>query len=116
MVWPDVTAGPLPGLRTSVASLVGAAPPGTVRDGFCPKAPVTLTPELAEEPDGAADEEEPPQAARAGAASNPAASTRAPRRDGRADSFTRRNLRLLGVRDSTTVRAEAGHSLAPSAL
>src|SRR5215213_7962617 len=112
MVWPAATAGPLPWVRTSEPSLVGAAPPGTVSVGFSPKAPATLTPELTEEADGDAeeDDEEPPQAARAGATSRPAASTRALRRVWRGDSFTR-NLRLLGERDATTVRAEPGRLL-----
>src|SRR3954451_9951111 len=113
MVWPAATAGPVPGVRTSVPSLVGAAPPGTVSVGFSPNAPATLTPELTEEADGAAagDDDDPPQAARAaGATSRPAVSTRALRRVGRWDSFTR-NLRLLGERDPITVRAEPGRLL-----
>src|SRR3954467_6966216 len=112
MVWTAATAGPVPGVRTSGPSLVGSAPPGTVSVGFSPNAPATLTPELTEEADGdaAEDGDEPPQAARAGATSRPAVSTRALRRVGRWDSFTR-NLRLLGERDATTVRAEPGRFL-----
>jgi hypothetical protein len=71
--------------------------------GFWPNAPVTFTPELAEELDADPDAddfaEDPPHAARAGVTIRPAVSTRAAertegRREGRADSFTR-NLRLL---------------------
>src|SRR5689334_23825695 len=121
MVWPEATAGPFPWLRTSLLSLAGADPLGTVRVGFCPKAPVTFTPELVEEPDADPDAdagafgEELPQAASAGVTSRPAASTNAAcRADGRrnagADSFTR-NLRLLGAVDPTTVRGESGRTL-----
>src|SRR3954447_8281977 len=115
MVWPDATAGPFPWLRTSLLSFAGADPPGTLRVGFCPNAPVTFTPELAEELDADPDADdlgdEPPQAARAGVASRPAASTNAAcraegRRKDEADSFTR-NLRLLGAVDPITVRVES---------
>src|SRR3954468_16018964 len=119
MLWPEATAGPFPWLSTSLLSLAGAVPPGTVSVGFWPKAPVTLTPELAEEPDGdpEADDfgEELPHAARAGVTSRPAASTNAAcraegRRKGEADSFTR-NLRLLGAVDPITVRGESVRTL-----
>src|SRR3954467_11253470 len=77
MVWTAATAGPVPGVRTSGPSLVGAAPPGTVSVGFSPNAPATLTPELTEEADGdaAEDDGEPAHAARGGGGARRGAAT-----------------------------------------
>src|ERR1043165_7748234 len=98
MLCPEATAGPVPGLRTSVVRLRGAALCGPVSVGLSPKPPVTPPPPLvfAVPEDDEADEEpeEPPQAARARGASRLAATRTAPRR---ADSFTR-NLRRRGIR------------------
>src|SRR5919199_878259 len=105
---PDETAGPVPWARTSVVSFVGAGVFGTVRVGFCPKAPVTFTPTLLvawddDEDDGLEEVFEPPlHAARLTAASRLVARTTTRprgdgRRDGRAESFTG-DLRRRGKR------------------
>src|SRR3954462_3813970 len=105
MLCPEATAGPVPGLRTSVVRLLGAVLLGTVSVGLSPKPPVTPTPTLVvavpeddeedeEEGEAGGEREEPPQAARARGASRLAATMAAPRR---ADSFTR-NLRRRGKR------------------
>src|SRR3954451_7859686 len=98
MLWPEATAGPVPGLRTSVVRLLGAVLFGTVSVGLSPKPPVTPTPTLVvavpEDDEEDEEPEEPPQAARARGASRLAATMAAPRR---ADSFTR-NLRRRGKR------------------
>src|SRR4051794_7491011 len=102
MLWPLATAGPVPGVRTSVVSLVGAEVAGTVSVGLSPKPPVTPTPTLvlalAEgDPDDEDDEEALLHPARATGTSRLAATSAAPRR---ADSFTR-NLRRGGKRTRT---------------
>src|SRR3954468_20186388 len=72
MLCPEATAGPVPGLRTSVVRLLGAVLFGTVSVGLSPKPPVTPTPTLVvavpEDDEEDEEPEEPPQAARGGGA------------------------------------------------